>query len=82
MRATTQSQQKAACLMYEYFKSNRALLPLNIATQREAILTGLMQGLAVEEVYAQAIAKANSMIEIVPLKQHKLKAKRKIIKAA
>ena len=72
MTKATIAQQAAAEVMYTYFRNNRVVMPPNITTQRDFILTSLVAGMPVADAFAIAIARASQLITIKPLKQHKI----------
>jgi hypothetical protein len=58
-------------------------MPANITTQREFILARLVDGAEVAETFAEAIARANALVEIRHLpKFHLIQVKRSSAKAA
>ena len=72
MTKATIAQQAAAEVMYTYFRNNRVVMPPNITTQREFILTSLVAGMPVAEAFAIAITRASQLVKIKPLKKHKI----------
>jgi hypothetical protein len=83
LKSAAAKEQQALHEMYDYFKNNRALMPANITTQRDFVIAQLLAGRDVAEVYAQAIANANALVELKPLpKIHVIRAKGTAAKAA
>ena len=72
MTKATITQQAAADVMYTYFRNNRVVMPPNITTQREFILTSLVAGTPVADAFAIAITRASQPLEIKPIMQHKV----------
>ena len=82
MTTSTLAQQRAAEVMYNYYRNNRVVMPPNIVTQREFIITSLVAGMPVEEAFAIAITRASQLMEIKPIKQHKVIARHGTTQAA
>jgi hypothetical protein len=83
VRSAATKEEQARNAMYAFFKSNRASMPANITTQREFILARLVAGAEVTETFAEAIARANALVEIRLLpKFHLIQVKRSSAKAA
>jgi hypothetical protein len=83
VRFAATKEEQARNAMYAFFKSNRASMPANITTQREFILARLVDGAEVAETFAEAIARANALVEIRHLpKFHLIQVKRSSAKAA
>ena len=83
VRSAATKEEQARNAMYAFFKSNRASMPANITTQREFILAQLVDGAEVAETFAEAIARANALVEVRHLpKFHLIQVKRSSAKAA